>query len=78
MRTSRRIAPRRVEFRPFAQATEGVLFTHELVGTLLPFSGKALMGSAVGAIKDGEEGRGKRSICTSLKARPVAALTELL
>ena len=39
---------------------------HELVGALLPFSGKvaigemvavkALMGSAVGAIKDGEGG----------------------
>ena len=43
---------------------EGVLFTHELVGALLPFSGKvtigevvavkAVMGSAVGAIEDGE------------------------
>ena len=43
---------------------EGVLFTHELVGVLLLFSGKvtigemvtveALMGSAVGAIEDGE------------------------
>ena len=43
---------------------EGVLFTHELVDALLPFSGeiaigemvaiKALVGSAVGAIEDGE------------------------
>ena len=43
---------------------EGVLFTHELVGALLPFSGKAvigemvvvegLTGSAVGAVEDGE------------------------
>ena len=43
---------------------EGVLFMHELVGALLPFSGKiaigemvaavkALMDSAVGAIEDG-------------------------
>ena len=45
---------------------EGVLITHELVGALLPFSGKivigeivavrALMSSAVGAIDDGEGG----------------------
>ena len=44
---------------------EGVLFTHELVGTLLPFSCKvaigemvaveALMGSTVEAVEDGEE-----------------------
>ena len=44
---------------------EGVLFTHELVGALLPFSGKvatgemvaveALVGSAVGVVEDGEE-----------------------
>ena len=43
-----------------------VLFMHELVGALLPFSGKVtigemvavktLMGSTVGAIKDGEGG----------------------
>ena len=43
---------------------EGVLFTHELVGALLPFSGrvaigeivtvKALTGSAVRAVDDGE------------------------
>ena len=43
---------------------EGVLFPHELVGALLPFSGKvaigemvaveALMGSDVGAVEDGE------------------------
>ena len=43
---------------------EGVLFSHELVGALLPFSGKvaigemvaveALMGSAVGAVENGE------------------------
>ena len=43
---------------------ESVLFPHELVGALLPFSGKvaigemvaveALMGSAVGAVEDGE------------------------
>ena len=43
---------------------EGVLFSHEIVGELLPFSGKvaigemvtveALMGSAVGAVEDGE------------------------
>ena len=45
---------------------KGVLSMHELVGALLPFSGKvaigemvavkALMGSTVGAIKDGEGG----------------------
>ena len=45
---------------------EGMLFMHELVGALLPFSDKvaisemvavkALMGSTVGAIKDGEGG----------------------
>ena len=43
---------------------EGMLFPHELVGALLPFSDKvaidetvvveALMGSAVGAVEDGE------------------------
>ena len=43
---------------------KGVLFTHELVSVLLPFSGKiakgemiaveALMGSTIVAIKDGE------------------------
>ena len=43
---------------------EGVLLSHELVGALLPFSGKvaigemvtveALMGSAVGAVENGE------------------------
>ena len=43
----------------------GVLFTHEIVGALLPFSDKlaigemvtveALMDSAVGAVEDGEE-----------------------
>ena len=48
-----------------ASDCEGVLFTHELVGALLPFSGKiaidemvavkALVGSAVG-IEDGEGG----------------------
>ena len=42
----------------------GVLFTHELVGALLPFSGRvargeivmveALTGPAVGAVEDGE------------------------
>ena len=45
---------------------EGVLFKHELVGALLPFSGevaigeivavKALVGSAIGVINDGEGG----------------------
>ena len=49
----------------YASNCEGVLFTHELVDALLPFSGeiaigdmvavKALVGSAVGAIEDGEE-----------------------
>ena len=43
---------------------EGLLFTHELVGALLPFSGKvavgemvaveALVGSAVRAVEDGK------------------------
>ena len=43
---------------------EGVLFAHELVGSLLPFTGeiaigemvavKALVGSAVGGVEDGE------------------------
>ena len=47
---------------------ESVLFTHKLVGVLLSFSGevaigemvavKALMGSAVGAVEDGEGGAG--------------------
>ena len=61
----RKSASENVELRPFYAGTcEGVLFTHELVGTLLPFSGeiatgemiavKALVGSAVGAIEDGE------------------------
>ena len=65
MRISRRSAPKRVEFRPvYTSDCEGMLFTHKLVGELLPFSGKvttgemvtakALMGSAVGAIEDGE------------------------
>ena len=45
---------------------KGVLFMHELIGALLPFSGKvaisemvafkALMGSTVEAIEDGERG----------------------
>ena len=45
---------------------EGVLFTHELVGVLLPFSSKvaidevmaveALMDSAVGVVEDGKGG----------------------
>ena len=48
----------------YASDCEGVLFTHELVGAMLPFSGKvaigemvaveALMGSTVGGVKDGE------------------------
>ena len=48
----------------YASNSEGVLFTHELVGALLPFSGKiaigemvtvkTLVGSIVGAIEDGE------------------------
>ena len=48
----------------YARNCVGVLFTHELVGALLSFSGeiaigemvvvKALMGFAVGAIEDGE------------------------
>ena len=48
----------------YASNCEDVLFTHELVGALLPFSDeiaidemvavKALVGSAVGAIKDGK------------------------
>ena len=43
---------------------EGVMSTHELIGALLPFSGKvtigemvaveALIGSGVGAVEDGE------------------------
>ena len=47
-----------------ASNCEGVLFAHELVGSLLSFTGevaigemvavKALVGSAVGAIEDGE------------------------
>ena len=45
---------------------KGVLFMHELVGALLPFSGKvaigemvavkAVIGSTVGAVEDGEGG----------------------
>ena len=48
----------------YASNCVGVLFTHELVDALLPFSGemaigeivavKALVGSAVGATEDGE------------------------
>ena len=61
----RRSASESVELRPFRRATvKACLFTHKLVGTLLPFSGeiaigemlavKAMVGSAVGAIEDGE------------------------
>ena len=48
----------------YASNCEGVLFTHELVAKLLPFSGeiaigevvavKALVGSAVKVVEDGE------------------------
>ena len=65
-----------------------MLFTHELVGVLLLFSGRvaigeivtveALTGSTVEAVEDGGGERGKRSICTSLEARPAAALAESL
>ena len=65
-----------------------MLFADELVGPLLRFTSevaigemvtvKALASSAVGAVEDGEGGRGKRPICTSLGASSVAALTELL
>ena len=67
---------------------EGVLFADELVGPLLPFTSevaigemvavKALVSSAVGAVEAARGRRGKRPICTSLGASPVAALTELL
>ena len=51
-------------FPVYTSDCDGVLLPHELAGALLPFSGKvaicemvaveALMGSAVGAIEDGE------------------------
>ena len=60
-----RSASERVELRPLMRATvRAVLFANELVGPLLPFTGevaigemvavKALVGSAVGAVEDGE------------------------
>ena len=65
-----------------------MLFTHELVGSLLPFSGKvairemvaveALMGSTVGVVEDGEGKARKASDMHFIGARPVAMLTELL
>ena len=61
---------------------------HERVGALLPLSGKvaigemvaveALTGSTVGVVEDARGGRDKCPINTLLKARPVAALAELL
>ena len=68
---------------------EGVLFSHKFAGPLLPLASEVaigelvavevLMGITVRSIKDGEGGgRGRRPIWTSLGARPVAALTELL
>ena len=62
-RVSRRSASEGVEF---TSDCKGVLFMHELVGALSPFSGKvaidemvpfkALMDSTVGVIEDGEGG----------------------
>ena len=72
----------------YASNCEGVVFTHELVGALLPFSGEIAIGEMVASrlwwappwerSKTARGRRGKRPICTSLGARPVAALTEVL
>ena len=72
----------------YASNCEGVLFSHELADALLPFSGEIAIGEmvAVKALvappwersKTARGRRGKRPICTSLGARPVAALAELL
>ena len=66
MRISRRTASESRVPSVYTSDCKGVLFMHELVGALLPFSDrvatgemvavKALMGSTIGAIKDGEEG----------------------
>ena len=68
---------------------EGVLFSHKFIGALLAFASEVaigeliavevLMGTTIRSVKDGEGGgRGRRPMWTSLGARPVAALTELL
>ena len=61
--TKKRVREGRVS-SVYTSNCEGVLFTHELVGVLSPFSDEvaigevvaveALMGSAVGAVEDGE------------------------
>ena len=67
---------------------EGVLFSHKFVGALLTLASEiaigeliaveVLMGTTVRSIKDGERKARERPMWTSLGARPVAALTELL
>ena len=41
-------------------------------------TGEALVASGVAVVEDGKGGWGRRFICTSFGANPVAALTELL
>ena len=72
----------------FPSDGEGVLFSYKFVRTLLGLTSKVAVGelvaievlmyTTIGSIKDGERERGRRPIWTSLGARPVAALTELL
>ena len=72
----------------YASNCKGVLFTHELVGALLPFSGEIAIGEWSRSrlwwappwerSKTARGRRGKHPICTSLGEKPVAALTELL
>ena len=67
---------------------EGVLFSHKFIGTVLAFASEVTIGELIAveflvdtterSFKDGEGRRGKRPMWTSLGARPVAALTELL
>ena len=66
---------------------KGVLLMHELIGALLPFSGKVaigemvavkpLMGSTVGTLEDGKGEAREASDVYFIRARHVAALAEL-
>ena len=65
-----------------------MLFSHKLVDALLALASEVaigelvvvevLVGTTVRSIKNGDGRRGRRPMWTSLGARPVAALTELL
>ena len=55
---------------------EGVLFSHKFVGPLLTLAIEVAIGELVAV--EGGGGRGRRPMWTSLGAKPVAALTELL